>query len=329
MPSYDATVEFINSRAESQASGVGACILCGGSLEECKIRLFDTRFGVDGDYEVRRCIHCGLEQLFPVPTSAELKNLYESHYNFGGERGTLYTKLREWFFSSFLYRLWIRFDGDGAFHGRKGTGRLLDVGCNEGRGLKIYARNGFQAEGLDLNERAVAVARGAGFTVHTCELRELQSTALYDVVVLSNVLEHSPDPRQMLLDVRRNLIPGGQAWISCPNSRSWLRKAFGSSWINWHVPFHISQFSRETLTNLLRETGFKTMETRQISPAHWAAGSLIAKMFAKKGRPTRALRNPILVFVFLGVARFLFFPVLWFGNRTGHGDCLLVTASKA
>jgi hypothetical protein len=36
---------------------------------------------------------------------------------------------------------------------------LLDVGCNEGRGLSLCADNGFQAEGLELNEAAAALAR--------------------------------------------------------------------------------------------------------------------------------------------------------------------------
>jgi SAM-dependent methyltransferase len=262
----------------------------------------------------------------PAPTSAELSTLYESHYNFGGEKDTVYTNLREWFLSSFLYRLWIRLDGDISFHARTGKGRLLDVGCNEGRGLKIYARNGFQVEGLEFNETAAAVARDAGFTVHTCDLSQFAPCVPYDVVVLSNVLEHSLEPRQMLLDIRRILKPGGQVWISCPNSKSWLRSVFGASWINWHVPFHISQFSSETSKNLLSDAGFASNETRQITPALWVSSSVIAKLFAKKGRPTRALRNPILVFGLLMISRIILFPVLWLGNRAGRGDCLLIVA---
>ena len=41
---------------------------------------------------------------------------------FSGERGTLYTALREWFFASALYRVWIRVDGDISFHTRRGRG---------------------------------------------------------------------------------------------------------------------------------------------------------------------------------------------------------------
>src|SRR5580704_2220742 len=317
--------ELVGSRTRQEA----ACLLCKGALEKSVGDLFDTRLGIEGTYEVWCCRDCGLEQIFPVPTPAELGRLYESYYNFGGERGTAYTRLREWFFSSWLYRLWIFLDGDISFHGRNGAGRLLDAGCNEGRGLRIYARNGFEVEGLELNPSAAAVAREAGFTVHLGDTTDFTASAAYDVVVLSNVLEHAPDPKKVLLNLRGNLRPGGQLWISCPNSDSWLRRVFGRSWINWHVPFHITQFSPQTMTGLLKETGFTGIEIRQVTPALWVAMSVIARIFAKKGQPTRELLSPELVISLLFLVRFVLFPALWFQNRRGLGDCLVVTASKA
>jgi SAM-dependent methyltransferase len=317
--------ELVGSPAREKA----ACLLCNGALAKSVGGLFDTRFGVEGRYEVWRCLECGLEQIFPVPTPAELGRLYESYYNFGGERGTAYTRLREWFFSSLLYRVWIFLDGDISFHGRKGAGRLLDAGCNEGRGLRIYARNGFEVEGLELNPSAAAVAREAGFTVHLGDTTDFAAPAAYDVVILSNVLEHAPDPKKVLRNVRGNLRPGGQLWISCPNSRSWLRKAFGRSWINWHVPFHISHFSVESLRRLLSDAGFQSVETRQITPALWVTQSCIARLFAREGRKNRQLRNPFLTVGLMAFARFVLFLALWLGNRLGRGDCLLVVATKA
>ena len=317
--------EPAGNRAREQA----ACLLCNGTLEKSVGELFDTRFGIEGTYEVWRCLDCDLEQIFPVPTPAEMGRLYESYYNFGGERGTAYTRLREWFFSSWLYRAWIFLDGDISFHGRKGAGRLLDAGCNEGRGLRIYARNGFQVEGLELNPTAAAVARGAGFTVHVGDTTDFTAPAGYDVIVLSNVLEHAPDPKKVLSTARGNLKPGGQLWISCPNSRSWLRKLFGRSWINWHVPFHISHFSAETLLHLLTDAGFHNVELRQIMPALWFTQSCIALLFAREGRKNTQLRNPFLTLALMVFARFVLFPALWLGNRLGRGDCLLVVATKA
>jgi SAM-dependent methyltransferase len=305
------------------------CILCGSAFEQILSGLTDSRFGTPGSYEVHRCASCGLERTWPVPSLTDLRALYEAQYNFGGETGTRYTRLRERFLMSFLYPLWICLDGDISFHSRHGSGRLLDIGCNEGRGLRIYAGNGFQAEGLELNQRAAIQARDAGFNVHTCLLGDHAPVAPYDVVVLSNVLEHSLDPQQMLRDVHRILKDDGTVWISCPSGQSWLRKLFGRSWINWHVPFHIFHFSSKTLQELLIAAGFTRIEVRQITPSLWVAQSLIAYFFAKKGRKTRELRNPFLTMFLMLFVRFILFPALWLGNLIGRGDCLLAVASKA
>jgi 2-polyprenyl-3-methyl-5-hydroxy-6-metoxy-1,4-benzoquinol methylase len=307
----------------------GSCILCGGPLEKQVSDLFDTRFGLAGRYEARRCLRCSLEQIFPAPSLERLKSIYESHYNFGGEKNTLYTRLRERFLFSSLNRIWERVDGDIFFHNLRGTGRLLDIGCNEGRNLRIYARNGFQAEGLELNETAAAEARKAGFNVHTCLLGEFDPAYRFNTAVLSNVLEHALDPQQMLMDVQRILAPGGQLCVSCPNSRSWLRAVFGKWWINWHVPFHISHFSEGTLRKLLEDTGFKRIEILQITPSLWVTQSFIAYCFARENRKTRQLRNPFLTAFLMLLTRFLLFPALWLGNRIGRGDCLLAVAAKS
>jgi SAM-dependent methyltransferase len=303
------------------------CIICGGETNDVLPQVTDSRFGVPGEYVIRRCSVCGLEQTLPRPEPGDLKRLYETYYNFGGERGTTYTRWREWFFASWLYRLWLVLDGDGSFHAREGNGRLLDIGCNEGRGLHIHRRNGFTPEGLELNPRAASVARSAGFTVYETLLADFHPASPYDVVVLSNVLEHSLDPKSMLLDIARILRPGGQVWITCPNSQSWLRRLFGRAWINWHVPFHIVHFSPTTLRGLLVETGFSAVELGQITPALWVASSIITGMFARSGRPTRQLRNPLLILTLIGFARGILFPMLYVGNRLGRGDCLVAVAN--
>ena len=168
----------------------------------------------------------------------------------------------------------------------------------------------------------------AGFTVYTQPLEEFQPKQLFDVVVLSNVLEHAPDPKEMLKNVYRVLKPGGQVWISCPNSQSWLRKLFGRSWINWHVPFHLFHFSSKTLGKLLERCGFGITELKYATPSHWMSSSIVAAMSARKGMPTRQLRSPFLVAFLMIFCRFVLFPLLWVGNLSGRGDCLVVEARK-
>ena len=312
-----------------EPAGVRPCVLCGSPVELVLAGVTDTRFGVPGLYSIHRCNGCGLEQTRPASSLAQLKELYEKHYNFGGERNTSYTSLRERFLFSPLYKLWLLLDGDISFHRPRGSGRLLDIGCNEGRGLKLYARNGFHAEGLELNDNAARIAREFGFTVHSELLEEFRPLAPYDVAILSNVLEHTVDPRAMLVHVQRILRSGGQVWISCPNSESWLRRTMGRYWINWHVPFHTVHFSPGALCGLLEEVGFHDVRIGFATPALWVASSVITRLFARPGKATRQLRNPLLVMLFVAVVRLLLFPVFYVENRRRKGDCLVVTARKS
>jgi 2-polyprenyl-3-methyl-5-hydroxy-6-metoxy-1,4-benzoquinol methylase len=303
------------------------CLLCDGQMRVALSGLADNRLGSPGQYSIAQCSHCGFLQTKPAPGPQEIKQLYETYYNFCGESGTIYTKLRKTFFNSLASRLWMVIDGDISFHLHLGQGRLLDVGCNEGHGMAIYRRNGFNPEGLELNERAAQNARMAGCRVHTQTLEEFQPEEPYDIVVLSNVLEHASNPKNMLDNVRRVLKPGGHVWISCPNSQSWLRRLFGRSWINWHVPFHLFHFSRKTLSQLLKNSGFEIKDLKFVTPSHWVTQSILAAIFAKSGRQTRELRNPLLVAFLMILCRF-FSPFLWLGNLTGHGDCLVVEAAS-
>lgn len=305
-----------------------SCLVCDAPLDGVMDKVFDTRFGIDSPYEISRCKVCNLEQTAPLPDQDGLNALYEQYYNFSGERNTRYTRLREKFINSFLYRVWLGIDGDISFHRMSGSGALLDVGCNEGRGLEFYQSHGFSAEGLELNSHAADVARGKGFVVHGSTLEGFTTDKKYDVVVLSNVLEHSLNPAEMLRAIYRLLNPNGQVWISCPNSKSWLRSVFGRYWINWHVPFHVVHFSPETLREVLKAAQFEVADIKQETPALWVSHSIIARLFAKPGRPTLQLRSAVLVASLILLIRGLFFPLLWLGNLYGRGDCLVVVATK-
>lgn len=307
------------------------CLNCKSPVQVRKDALFDTRFGIATSYWVAQCEKCGLEQTVPLPTSEELKALYETYYNFGGEGSdstSFYVQLRKLFQNSWLWDFWLKIDGDISFHTLHGKGRLLDVGCNEGRGLIRYQSCGYLVEGLELNSKAADVARKKGFVVHSDLIEQFEPIEKYDVVVLSNVLEHSLNPAEMLRHVASVLNPGGLVWISCPNSQSWLRAVFGRFWINWHVPFHTVHFSPDTLREVLKKSQFGIVKMRQETPALWGAHSIIARLFAKPGQPTKQLRSAALVASLILLIRGLLFPLLWLGNLCKRGDCLVVVARK-
>lgn len=305
------------------------CLFCGAVTHMAFPDIVDNRFGSPGHYAVHACAACGGRQTFPRPDQSALKSLYERYYNYGGKTDGAYASLREKFLFSPFYRLMLALDGDVSFHLQRGKGRLLDIGCNEGRGLRLYKANGFAAEGLELNAHAAAAARAHGFAVHEKLIEDFAPAQPYDVAVLSNVLEHAPDPRAMLAHVARILAPDGEVWISLPNVESAMAKLCGRDWINWHVPFHIVHFSSTRLEKLLAEAGFEVKASRNVTPALWVAQSLIAWTWRRDASAAiRLQRKAPLVAGLMAIARGIFFPLLWAWNASGRGDCLVVRARK-
>ena len=69
---------------QTVAAEKAVCFLCGSPMEVTLSGVTDNRLGTPGTYEIHGCPACGLEQIYPLPSLADLKVLYETHYNFGG-----------------------------------------------------------------------------------------------------------------------------------------------------------------------------------------------------------------------------------------------------
>ena len=312
------------------------CLLCGNELIPILERLWDDRFGAPGYYTIAKCRFCGTEQTIPRPSTDALRSLYERYYNFGSAeiRGRKrYEKFRERLIDSALYRFWLLLDGDISFHRVPANSivaskRLLDVGCNEGRGMERFRANGFEVEGLEVNRVAADAAQARGFKVYTAIIEDLHVDVPFNVIVFSNVLEHTANPRAVLRAANRLLGKGGEIWISLPNSGSIFRKIFGRGWINWHVPYHLVHFRSQTLLALLRQENFTSHSCKSLTPALWIVQTVLATIFAKPGVPTKQLRQMLVVTAGIVCVRLLFFPILWLANAMHRGDALLIRARR-
>ena len=184
--------------------------------------------------------------------------MYEKYYNTIEKKySRYYSNFRSKFERSFLGKLWFKVDGDMSFFFIKGKGELLEIGCNEGRNLEYYERNGYSVSGVEINKRAAEIAIKKGHKVKITHINNLHLANKYDIIVLSNVLEHTLEPIEFLKDVYRLLKPGGEVWISLPNYDSIFRHIFGIYWINWHPPFHITHFNIHTINKALKKVGLK------------------------------------------------------------------------
>lgn len=110
--------------------------------------------------------------------------------------------------------------------------RVLDVGCGQGIDLMRYARAGADVSGIDLTPRHAELARmhlsalGLRATILDGDAESMPfADQSFDRVTSNGVLHHTPDMPAALREIRRVLVPGGQARLIVYNRRSfhyWL-----------------------------------------------------------------------------------------------------------
>lgn len=262
------------------------CYLCGVRGVRLYSDLPDRLFGAPGEWNFSRCPApgCGLVWLDPMPTEAEIGKAYASYYTHDNDQPDRPGSLRKlWRLAKSAYRarrfgcnsdvpksmrmlaalpiFLIRSVRDGVdlplkyFAERKG--KLLEVGCGSGDTLKLAANMGWDVQGLDVDPKAVANARGKGLTVHLGQLTDQQFVdESFDLVLMSHVIEHVHDPVSLVKGCRRVLRKGGLLVVFTPNAESWGHRRLDADWMGLDPPRHLMVFNPRTLECLARRAGF-------------------------------------------------------------------------
>ena len=237
------------------------CALCGSDHCEVYLRVKDTDHLTDTRYGIARCVRCGLVFVHPQPSDEEMARLYFEGY-YGEGRGRSFLSR---FFSrveSLLYRerVW-------KIARLRKEGRILDVGCGDGKFLEAMKHRGWVGYGVETSRVGAEVARfKRGLEVFNGELvaRKFES-GFFDVVTLWQVLEHVRDPLRILREVGRILKEDGLLYVSAPNIESFQAKFGGCRWFHFDVPRHLYHYSPRTLKGMLEQSGFKV-----IGIDHWS-----------------------------------------------------------
>jgi 2-polyprenyl-3-methyl-5-hydroxy-6-metoxy-1,4-benzoquinol methylase len=158
-------------------------------------------------------------------------------------------------------------------------GKLLDIGCFCGIFLGTAAEAGWDCYGIEpLVMPAVHARARFGLKVTTDTLRENTYPAgFFDVITAFQVFEHIIHPEKELEKIDNILKPGGLLLVEVPTIDTFTVKLLGTRHRHF-VQDHVSFFSAETLSNLLRRKGFQVRKvyypTRALSVQHivWWVG---------------------------------------------------------
>jgi 2-polyprenyl-3-methyl-5-hydroxy-6-metoxy-1,4-benzoquinol methylase len=144
--------------------------------------------------------------------------------------------------------------------------QLLDIGCGEGWALKYFKEKSWQVCGMDYSEFGCKNFN-SDLLPHVIvgdvqeNIKSIAGNALFDCILIDNVLEHVLDPFQLLSDCSALLKDKGILIVEVPNDFSSTQlKLFDEKYISkkfWICPpDHISYFNREGLQKICQEVGF-------------------------------------------------------------------------
>ncbi len=136
-------------------------------------------------------------------------------------------------------------------------GSLLDVGCGGGSNMVAMQARGWQVTGIDFDEPTVANARSKGLNVYTGDLASQHfPDASFDAIIMNHVIEHVPDPVNVLRECKRILKPGGTLTAFTPNAGSKGHRRFLRHWRGLEVPRHLQIFTPRALALAAESAGF-------------------------------------------------------------------------
>lgn len=149
------------------------------------------------------------------------------------------------------------------------TGKVLDVGCGTGGFLKVAKDLGWDVYGVEVSSLAAHASidkLGIGITEGTVEEANYPNE-YFDLVNMSHVLEHMPNPLKTLKEIKRITKPPGYLLIEVPNEKNFKIRNFllnlflHSGTGEKFAPrnYHLYLFTKDTLASLIDKSGFKLL----------------------------------------------------------------------
>ncbi len=253
-------MNFMTTTTNNQKINSSQCPLCGATgLFSHKGR--DLMYDKTELYTYMKCTRCNAEYQHPMPDSKTINTFYPDvyykettrqkkdsiikqsilkyKYNYTHIQVPLYLKFIAPFIALFSYKSLIPFLPDA---------RGLDIGCGNGRFINSMNKLGWKFEGVELSSVAVDICHESGLKVFNGELKDAQfSKDSFDIICARHLIEHLPDPDDLLNEISKILKPKGVLIIRTPNSRAFGRKWFAQNWFPDDIPRHLILFNLANL----------------------------------------------------------------------------------
>jgi SAM-dependent methyltransferase len=214
-------------------AATAACPFCGGAGTHTFDAWDRNRETTRERFAYARCRTCGT--VFLVDPPADLARYYaEDYYDFGPDGQPAWqgdqSRMRVASYRVDLLRAHTE------------PGRLIEIGAGTGAFAVAAQSAGFQVSAIEMSERCCRYLSEREGIEAICSDRPLEAIAAMEparVVALWHVLEHLPDPAEVLVRVAEKVEPGGVLAIAVPNPRSLQFRVLRTRWAHLDAPRHL------------------------------------------------------------------------------------------
>ena len=155
------------------------------------------------------------------------------------------------------------------------SGRLLDMGCGKAPLFGAYRQFGTEVQCIDWTNSL----HGSDYLDKTCDLTGAipYPDASFDTILLSDVLEHLPEPMNCWREMGRLLAPGGKVLLNVP------------FYYQLHEePHDYYRYTEFALRRFAEGSGFQVLHLEAIGGAIEILADVVAKLLASAKLPSGA-----------------------------------------
>ena len=230
-----------------------ACPVCESS--ESQVVAVVDRQGLDVDTVA--CLQCPTLYSRNRLTEESLSVFYQDFYRnlYGG----LDSPDNDWFDQQTKNgrRIFTLLDNNKLLPNSDTSLRVLEIGAGAGGALVPFKEAGHSVLGIDFDEKFLDFGRSKGLSLQRGGIQDLDGLKTFDVVLLKDVLEHLPDPLQVLRIIRESLSEKGIAYIQVPGLQALGPLGYRYDFLRYLQVAHMCHYTIESLAYLCERAGLK------------------------------------------------------------------------
>src|SRR5690606_24443616 len=130
------------------------------------------------------------------------------------------------------------------------------------RNLLYAKKQGFKTATLDISKtNNQYYASICGFDQVYNSFDEIEDSSI-DLIFMTHVIEHVPEPTEMVHQTHRILKPGGLILVSTPSTSSLFKRLLKYKWWIYDIDDHVSFFNLSNLKRLFTRSSFQIIASR-------------------------------------------------------------------